>query len=208
MSTIPTTEVVIFDTSEEFRKDVSILRPAFDIISKVDGVQAPVYTGTQIENPATGYIFLNWDSLAHHQTLMASPSYGPLLEVLKPAFGGPSKMHHVIFNDHPIAFQQPVTEVLVVTLKDPSYRAEVYDILTKMSDLTKKMLVFGPTLEDENVIILVGGWQSVEAHWETVANPEPKAAIERLFVLVTKDHLFHAALRPYEGEYRLAGTDN
>jgi hypothetical protein len=93
---------------------------------------------------------------------MASPSYGPLLEVLKPAFGGPSKMHHVIFNDHPIAFQQPVTEVLVVTLKDPSYRAEVYDILTKMSDLTKKMLVFGPTLEDENVIILVGGWQSVE----------------------------------------------
>jgi hypothetical protein len=42
MSTIPTTEVVIFDTSEEFRKDVSILRPAFDIISKVDGVQACV----------------------------------------------------------------------------------------------------------------------------------------------------------------------
>jgi hypothetical protein len=97
---------------------------------------------------------------------MALPSYGPLLEVLKPGFGGPSKMHHVIFNDHPIALQQPVTEVLVVTLKDPSHRAEVFDILGKMSDLTKNMLVFGPTLEDGNTIILVGGWPSVEVDVE------------------------------------------
>jgi hypothetical protein len=99
---------------------------------------------------------------------MTSPSYGPLLEALKPAIGGSSKMHHVIFNDHPIAFQQPVTEVLVITLKDPSHRAEVYDILNKMSDLTKKMLVFGPTVEDENVIILVGGWQSVEVDVDVI----------------------------------------
>jgi hypothetical protein len=38
----------------------------------------------------------------------------------------------------------------------------VFDILTKISDLTKKMLVFGPTLEDQNVIVAVSGWQSVE----------------------------------------------
>jgi hypothetical protein len=37
MSTIPTTEVIIFETSEEFRKDASILRPAFDMVSKSDG---------------------------------------------------------------------------------------------------------------------------------------------------------------------------
>ncbi|KAG1733519.1 hypothetical protein EDB19DRAFT_1830903 [Suillus lakei] len=197
---IPTTEIIIFETSEEFRNDYSILRPAFDIVSKSDGFQKPIYFGAQIEKPATGYLFLNWDSLAHHQAVMASPSYAPLLEVLKPAFGGPSKMHHVIFNDHPIAFQQPVTEVLLITLKDPSHRAEVFDILSKLSDLTKKMLVFGPTLEDGNVIILVGGWSSVEAHWETVANPEPKAAIDRLFVLANKDHLFHVALRSYAGK--------
>jgi hypothetical protein len=199
MSAIPTTEIIIFETSEKFRNDFSILRPAFDIVSKADGFRKPVYSGTQIENPATGYLFLNWESLAHHQAVMASPSYGPLLEVLKPAFGGPSKMYHVIFNDHPIAFQQPVTEVLLITLKDPSHRAEVLDILGKISDLTKKMLVFGPTLEDGNTIILVGGWPSVEAHWKTVADPEPKAAIERLFVLANKDHLFHTALHSYEG---------
>ncbi|KAG2119398.1 hypothetical protein DEU56DRAFT_836309 [Suillus clintonianus] len=159
---IPTTEIIIFETSEEFRKDPSILSPGFDIVSKVDGAQMPVYCGLQIENPTTGYLFLNWDSLAHHQALIESPSYGSLLETLKPAFGGPMKMYHVIFNDHPIAFKQPVTEVLRITLKDPSHRAEVSDILSKISDMTKKMLVFGPTLENENEIILVGGWESVE----------------------------------------------
>ncbi|KAG2064821.1 hypothetical protein BDR04DRAFT_1162142 [Suillus decipiens] len=200
MSTIPTTEIGIFDTSEEYRKDVGLcLRPSFDIVSKADGAQKPAYAGTQIESPATGYIFLNWDTMAHHKAFIASTSYGPLREVLKPALGGSSKMYHVIFNDHPIAFQQPVTEVLIITLKDPSYRAEVFDILTKISYLTEKMLVFGSTLEDENMIILVGGWPSVEAHWEMVAKPEPKAAIERLFALANKDHLFHVALSPFSG---------
>ncbi|KAG1898875.1 uncharacterized protein F5891DRAFT_1190370 [Suillus fuscotomentosus] len=199
MSTIPTTEIIIFETSEKFREDVSCLRPASDIVSKADGVHKPVYFGLQIENPATGYLFLNWDSLAHHQAFMTSSSYGPLLEALKPTIGGPFKMYHVIFNDHP-TFQQPVTEVLLITLKDPSHRAEVFDILNNLSDLTEKKLIFGPTLEDENAIILVGGWSSVEAHWEMVANPEPKAAVERLFVLANKDHLFHTALSSYAGK--------
>jgi hypothetical protein len=39
MSTIPTTEIIIFETSEDFRKDVSILRPAFDIVSKSEGIR-------------------------------------------------------------------------------------------------------------------------------------------------------------------------
>ncbi|KAG1869422.1 hypothetical protein DFJ58DRAFT_742499 [Suillus subalutaceus] len=199
MSTIPTTEIIILDTSEEFRKDVSIISPAFDAVSKADGFQAPVYTGIQIENPTTGYIILNWESMAHHQALMDSPSYGSVLEALKPAFGGPFKMYHVIFNEHPIALQQPVTQVLLLTLKDPSHRAEVFDILSKISVLSKKMLVFGPTLENENQIVLVGGWASVEAHLERVAT-EPKEVVERLFALATKDHHFHAALRPYAGK--------
>ncbi|KAG1733522.1 hypothetical protein EDB19DRAFT_1911508 [Suillus lakei] len=195
---IPTTEVIIFDTSEALRNDHSVLRPALEVISKADGVQMPAYAGVQIEDPATGYIFLNWDSLAHHQAMIASASHDILREVLKPALGGSAKMHHVIFNDHPIAFQQPVTEVLLLTLNDPSHRTEVFDTLIKISDSTEKTIVFGPTLEDENVIFLVGGWRSVEAHWQTVANPESKAALERLYTIANKDHLFHSALTPYE----------
>ncbi|KAG0694607.1 hypothetical protein DFH29DRAFT_312080 [Suillus ampliporus] len=195
---IPTTEIVIFPTSETFRNDNSILHPAFDIMAKVDGLQTPIYSGLQVEDPATGYVFLNWDSLAHHKAAMASASYGTVHEIMTAAFAGSGKMYHVIFNDHPIALQQPVTEILFVTLKDPSHRAEVFEIFNNFTEVSKKMLVFGPTLEDENVIVLVGGWESVEAHRETVAKSEPKAEIERLYTLVDEDHLFHAALTPYQ----------
>jgi hypothetical protein len=94
--------------------------------------------------------------------LINGPDYPHLLETLSPVFGGKTEIHHVIFNYKPIAFESPVTEVFITTLKDPSNRAEVFDILTKISDMTEKRLVFGSTLEDENVIILVGGWPTVE----------------------------------------------
>ncbi|KAG1733579.1 uncharacterized protein EDB91DRAFT_1251244 [Suillus paluster] len=55
-------------------------------------------------------------------------------------------------------------------LKDPSHRAE-------------RMLVFGPTLEDENLIVLLADWESVEAPLETVASPELQALTEHLFTL-------------------------
>ncbi|KAG1810380.1 uncharacterized protein HD556DRAFT_1281522, partial [Suillus plorans] len=164
---IPTSELVIFDTTEAIRKDRSILKPAFELVSK--SRCAPAYVGIQIENPAKGYVFMNWDSLAHHQAMLASPSYPNLLEALKPGYGGWSKMYHVIFNAQPVAVKQPVTEVLLLTLKNPSNRTEVFDILTKFSDSTKKMAVFGPTLEDKNVIILVAGWRSVEVCVEIIA---------------------------------------
>lgn len=197
---IPTSELVIFDTTEAIRKDRSILKPAFELVLKSNGIQMPAYVGIQIENPAKGYVFMNWDSLAHHQAMLASPSYSNLLEALKPGYGGWSKMYHVIFNAQPVAVKQPVTEVLLLTLKNPSNRTEVFDILTKLSDSTKKMAVFGPTLEDKNVIIFVAGWRSVEAHWEAVAKPETKAALERLYTLANKDHLFHTSFTSFTGK--------
>lgn len=197
---IPTSELVIFDTTEAIRKDRSILKPAFELVLKSNGIQMPAYVGIQIENPAKGYVFMNWDSLAHHQAMLASPSYPNLLEALKPGYGGWSKMYHVIFNAQPVAVKQPVTEVLLLTLKNPSNRTEVFDILTKLSDSTKKMAVFGPTLEDKNVIIFVAGWRSVEAHWEAVAKPETKAALERLYTLANKDHLFHTSFTSFTGK--------
>ncbi|KAG2119396.1 hypothetical protein DEU56DRAFT_918561 [Suillus clintonianus] len=206
---IPTTEIIIFDTSEEFRNDPSILRPAFDIVSKADGIQMPAYAGVQIENPATGYVFLNWDSQEHHQAMIASPLHDTLREALKPVLGGSEKIYHVIFNKHPTALQQPVTEILCLALKDPSNRAEVLDIFTKNSASPVKINTFGSTLEDENLFILVGGWLSVESHWQMhkgmiTSSPELKAQLERLQALTDKKHLFHTALTPYEYKEQLA----
>ncbi|KAG1744610.1 uncharacterized protein EDB91DRAFT_193608 [Suillus paluster] len=196
---IPTTEIIIFGASEALRNDKSILLPALDLLSQVDGVQMPAYIGLQIEDPAIGYVFLNWDSREHHEAAMAAPSHGPLRELLKPAFTSPGKKYHVIFNsDHPIqvVLQQPVTEVLLVTLKDPSYRAEVSDLFIKFKESAKKMLMFGPTLEDENLMFLVIGWESVEAHLEAVTRPELQAPMERLRTLVNREHVSHTTLTP------------
>ena len=114
----------------------------------------------------------DWDSLAHHRAVANGPNYGDVIAALMPAIGAELKMHLVIFNDHPIAFEYPVTEVNVITLKDPSYRTEVYEILTTVSEKTEKKLVFGPTLEDENVIVVVGGWESIEVGTPTIIDSD------------------------------------
>ncbi|KAG2125504.1 hypothetical protein DEU56DRAFT_824896 [Suillus clintonianus] len=200
MSSIPATEVVIYSTTKELREDPSIVYHTLDLGFTADGVHKPAYSGVQIEDPATGYMFINWDSREKHMAILETPLLQSLQEAMKPIFEGSVKMNHIIFNDHTTAFQQPVTEVLLLTPKDPSHRAEVFDILTKLSDSTKQMLVFGPALEDENEVVVVCGWPSVEAHWETVANPEPKAALERLYTIADKIHHFHTSLTPYSGK--------
>ncbi|KAG8215116.1 hypothetical protein J3R82DRAFT_8567 [Butyriboletus roseoflavus] len=190
-----TTEVFIFQTSDIFRNDPRLATPAFDIVLKVDGAHAPAYYGKQIENPSTGYVFLNWDSFEAHKALMDSPSYAALLESLKPLLGGPKvDMYHVQFSAPTIAFEKPVTEVLILTLKAPENRATVVEVLSKISEASGKILVFGQTREDENKYILVGGWPTVEAHWETAAKPEMAAALDTLYSLANKDHLYHAKL--------------
>ncbi|KAG2125505.1 hypothetical protein DEU56DRAFT_916473 [Suillus clintonianus] len=217
MSSIPTTELLVFNTTEEFRKDHSILYPTLDLGLKSDGVRKPAYIGVQFEDPATGYMIITWRK---HMAVAETPLLQPMLEAMKPVFEGSLKANHIIFNDHTTAFQQPVTEFLLLTPKDPSHRAEVFDILTKLSDSTKQMLVFGPALEDDNEIVMVCGWPSVDvgvkiieiwayravvnvdlqAHWETVSKPEPKAALERLYTIANKIHQFHTSLTPYSGK--------
>jgi hypothetical protein len=126
-------------------------------------------------------------------------------------------MYHVQFSAPTIALEKPVTEVLILTLKAPENRATVVDILSKISEVTEKRLVFGQTREDENKYILIGGWPTVEvcrrnasrvfrsdynasssqAHWETVAKPEIAATLDKLYSLAAKDHHYHTKLSQY-----------
>lgn len=85
------------------------------------------------------------------------------MEKLKPCIGGPkADMYHVQFSAPTIALEKPVTDVVILTLKAPENRASVVDILSKISEASEKMVVFGQTREDENKYILIGGWDTVE----------------------------------------------
>lgn len=71
-------------------------------------------------------------------------------------------MYHVQFSAPTIALEKPVTELLILTLKAPENRATVVDILSKISEASGKILVFGQTREDESKYVLIGGWPTVE----------------------------------------------
>ncbi|KAF8547996.1 hypothetical protein OG21DRAFT_1526775 [Imleria badia] len=195
-----TTEVLIFESSEAFRNDPDVVIPAFKEVLKAHGVHAPGYYGKQIEEPSTstyGYIFLNWDNFEAHKALIDGPSYATVLEGLKPSLGGKVEMYHVKFSGPTIAFENPLTEVLILTLKAPEHRATMVDLLSKFSEPSGKKVVFGQTREDENKYVIVGGWPTVEAHWEIAAKPEVAATIEKVSSLANRDHFHHTKLSKY-----------
>ncbi|KAH7913616.1 hypothetical protein BJ138DRAFT_582259 [Hygrophoropsis aurantiaca] len=201
---IPTTEIIFLPPTAAFIANPSIVYPAFDIVLKTEGLIAPVYHGLQIEPNAAGqtdgaFFFLNWETLDHHAALMKAANYPTLISHLLPAFDGETKMYHVKFSDLPVALEKPVTEILVLTLNAEENRAKVVEILSKISEASEKMLVFGETVEDKNKIILIGGWVSVEAHWEMVKKPEVKAALDLLYSLANKELIVHTKLTKYSG---------
>ncbi|KAG9310827.1 hypothetical protein JVU11DRAFT_8680 [Chiua virens] len=54
-------------------------------------------------------------------------------------------MYHIRFLGPTIALDRPVTEVTILTLKAPENHEALVDILSKVSETTAKMLVFGRT---------------------------------------------------------------
>lgn len=105
---------------------------------------------------------IDWDSYEAHKAVIDGPSYSDIIGALKPSLGGAAEMYHVQFSAPTIALEKPVTQVLILTLKAPENRASVVDILSKISEASEKILVFGQTREDENKYILIGGWPTVE----------------------------------------------
>ncbi|KAG2145673.1 hypothetical protein BD769DRAFT_1636394 [Suillus cothurnatus] len=66
---------------------------------------------------------------------------------------------------------RPKADGVPLTLKDPSHRIGVFDILPKISDSSEKILMFALTLEDENVASLAGGKRAVVSHLRLVCSP-------------------------------------
>jgi hypothetical protein len=108
-------------------------------------------------------LLLDWDSYEAHKAVGDHPSYPALRDALQRSLGGHVDMYHVKFSaSATLALGRPVTKVLVLTLKAPENRTDVVDILSKISEASEKMLVFGQTREDDNKYILIGGWPTVE----------------------------------------------
>ncbi|KAF8835687.1 hypothetical protein BDN67DRAFT_975027 [Paxillus ammoniavirescens] len=127
------------------------------MVLKSVGVRHPTLCfRSQIENPTNGYLFFTWESYEAHLRVMNHASYPDVIAILQPCQGRKIQMCHVQFSAPTIAFEKPVTEVLVSTLGAAENRATVADILSKLSEASQKMLVFGRTDEDKNKYIVQG----------------------------------------------------
>ncbi|KAG9308096.1 hypothetical protein JVU11DRAFT_12525 [Chiua virens] len=143
--------------------------------------------------------FVKWDNYEQHQKVVESPSYTEVAKGLGPVLSGPNstpehKIYHVQFSGPAVAFDQPVTEVVVIALKDPANHRAVVDILSKRSGASGNKVVFGQTREDENKYIIVCGWPTVEAQKQTASKPEVAAALQQLYSLADEDNLYRVNL--------------
>ena len=111
---------------------------------------------------------LDWSTLDHHKRFQESDAYKPFYEKAG-SFGRLKTMVHVELMPYSPskALDAPVTEVLLRTLKSPSYRSDLDVTVEALRGLLVKQkgfvgAVWGPTVENPNLFVAFVGWQSVE----------------------------------------------
>lgn len=86
-----------------------------------------------------------------------------MLGHLSPALENLGTITHVQFvSDYTSAFSKPVTEIAFSTVKPGASRERVIEIMQVLCDIKKGVSTYGPLLEQENVIVLLCGWDTVE----------------------------------------------
>ncbi|KII94714.1 hypothetical protein PLICRDRAFT_97571 [Plicaturopsis crispa FD-325 SS-3] len=159
------TEICTFPTSEAYRADQSTVKPFAEALSKTAGFVS-FYHGVQVEDPAVGYLFIEWETFESHQTLIDSPAYGPLIDIFRPLFTGPPALIHAKFDKDPTAaLTAPATEYAVLTLKEGGSFEVVDKVLaavTAQETPAVRGAVYGPSVESDRKLIMAIGWDSVE----------------------------------------------
>jgi len=165
------------------------------------------YIGThhapQVEDNTKAYSFVQWQAYEDHKNVLDSPTYHvdvieKVLPVVFPSNPPPLKIVHVQFDKDPTkAFDAPVTEIVVLTLK-PEYKdkkEQLKGLLTSfiaVADNVSLSAVWGQTREDEDLFVEIFGWESIEAHMEArkSATPETRKVITTIleFAAHTMNH--------------------
>ena len=114
------------------------------------------------------YRIPDWESVEYHKKLQGTDFYPSLLEKAK-SIGDLTSVAHVALKPFPATqgLDAPVTEVLTRTLKDESYKAELFATLETARGVAGDVKGFlgasiGPTVENEKQFIALIGWDSVE----------------------------------------------
>ncbi|KAI0806916.1 hypothetical protein C8Q74DRAFT_1362484 [Fomes fomentarius] len=121
-----------------------------------------------------------WETLAHHHNLINDEvAYPPLVSAIGAMFDvSKIGMFHVAFTSEPYrAIEAPVLEIAMFEVRE----GESKDALEKIVDALAKGIereeaqaagavgaAWGPTVENDKLVVLFIGWTSVEAHYSFV----------------------------------------
>ncbi|KII84621.1 hypothetical protein PLICRDRAFT_179431 [Plicaturopsis crispa FD-325 SS-3] len=171
------TEICTFSASDAYRTDQSIVKPFAQTLIGTPGFIS-LYHGLQVEDPTVGYIFIVWESFEAHKALIDSPAQGPILDTLKPLFAGQftSVIHAKFTTDPTAALSAPTTEYLFTTPKEGSSKEALSEIFSKLAlrDFPEVLgAADGPCIERDDTLVLVVGWESVEAHRALMKTAHP-----------------------------------
>ncbi|KDR82943.1 hypothetical protein GALMADRAFT_134467 [Galerina marginata CBS 339.88] len=173
---MPVVEIAWWPASDALLADPTVVGPALEYISKVDGCLG-IYSGLAEEDKKTVYAFIVWETVEHHKTLMKHPEY-PAILGLAPSVGGELKLNHIEYiQDFVPALTAPTTEILGISLREGKTREDLEKALAAVNSKVEVAnpkyapVAWGPTVEDPQKFWLNIGWESAKAHGDIMKQP-------------------------------------
>ncbi|ETS85935.1 hypothetical protein PFICI_03960 [Pestalotiopsis fici W106-1] len=179
------TEIVQFNPKKDLNFDDAAHRLT-RTIAQQSGVTRVRYARRH-EDPLKGAIFIDWRALSDHKAFMEKEYYGPFLEVVRHLVDGPLSIYHVPFHPHPPTVldnldgrgRSKVAEVVhayfplsITSVQQQEILADVQQFIDQINPKgASGEHAHGFALEDVEfkgekcrALVLVLGWDSVEAH--------------------------------------------
>ncbi|KAF9491644.1 hypothetical protein BDN71DRAFT_1510121 [Pleurotus eryngii] len=171
MSTFPTSWLG-FVTTNEYRANPQSMNDELQSLGKDAGCTR-VYHGVQHEDPEFGCLIALWPSSESRQTFLESQRIEVQTVIIATKVGTNGEGMAVDFKSNPApVFEAGIVEVLMVEVKDGKSAADVAPYLDEMTSMRGHGVVdgtWGTSDRSDGEIVLVIGWESIEAHKTFVA---------------------------------------
>ncbi|KAI5118813.1 hypothetical protein M0805_000201 [Coniferiporia weirii] len=187
---LPLAEIITFSASETHRADqAAALASVLDALRNTPG-QIKTYYGLQVEDPNQGYLVVVWESYEHQRDTYQA--------ALTSALGEFETVHVQLKVDPNLPLSAPVVEFVTIKLREGKTKADISPSLDLLTSQETKAIIsstWGPSIEKDDYLVMVVGWESLEAHQEVgkQSTPEVRNTIGQI-VELSEIKIKHAKL--------------
>ncbi|KZV63999.1 hypothetical protein PENSPDRAFT_656853 [Peniophora sp. CONT] len=192
-----TYEIASFPAADAVKKDLSVCKPVIEVTKRHTSL--PVFVGISVES-AKLYVVATWENTDAHRKFIAHPDYkfaqADFASLLPEGGAAGISIVHAHFNADPLPlFAAPVVEHAFLTPEDGVTLDELKaallrsnEVLAQHRDLSTGAVI-GTMEERPDQLIVIAGWQSLEAHQKFAApgGPAGDGALVEIFSKVKKE---------------------